>query len=62
MKKQITCSSCGRIFWIQEKETNILKRQYCQNCRNMLSFIKNKKRQGRLTKKQKEQLIKEWNK
>ena len=50
------CDMCNKKFWIQEKETNILKRQYCQNCRNMLSFIESKKRQGRLTKKEKKML------
>jgi len=60
MKKQVECNMCKRKFWIQEKETDIIKRQTCQNCRNLLSFIKSKQKKEQLTKKQKEQLIKEW--
>ena len=51
---------CKRKTWIQEKETDIIKRQTCINCRNLLSFIKSKQKKEQLTKEQKEQLIKEW--
>ena len=33
---------CNRPFWVNEKETDTNKREYCQKCRNLMNMINQK--------------------
>ena len=56
MKVRQNCSMCNRLFWVNEKETDTDKREYCQKCRNLMNMI-NQRQAKYYTKKVKKGLL-----
>jgi len=42
VKVRQNCNMCNRPFWVNEKETDTNKREYCQKCRNLMNMINQK--------------------